>query len=463
MVKKLRYVMLSLMAMLCGSLWAQTVTIDFDNNYATLFPTLAGTSSSDSHDGDFTESTTSTPVEGVTVTVSAKISGSNENRIWSGAPRLRMYTGTFTVTGADITKIEFTANSNFNLSTTTGTLDGKTWTGKADEIVFDVAKNTQINKIVVTLGEGGGNAGDNDDPELPAGGTETEPWTVAEALAACANLGADEYVNDGAEVYVAGVITKIDEISTGYGNATYYISDDVEGSNSLEVYRGNSLNGDKFTSATEIEVGDSVIVCGKIVNFRGNTLEFTTGSKLVSLKKGEGNGNAGDEPTEPGETGTIDNPLTPSQAYDLVSAMPADQTSTADYYVKGKICSIKYTFSAQYGTATFNISDDGNASDKEFTAYSCLYFNNQKWQEGDAQVNVGDEVIVCGKVVNYYGNTPEFASQKNCLVSLNGTVTAINGTKTSAQSAQTYNMAGQKVTDNYRGLVVKNGKKVMMK
>ena len=54
MIKKLRYVTLSLMAMLCGSLYAQTVTIDFDNDYATLFPTLAGTSSSDSHDGDFT-------------------------------------------------------------------------------------------------------------------------------------------------------------------------------------------------------------------------------------------------------------------------------------------------------------------------------------------------------------------------------------------------------------------------
>ena len=374
-----------------------------------------------------------------------------------------MYTGTFTVTGTDITKIEFTGhNSNFNLSTTTGTLDGKTWTGKANEIVFDVAKNTQINKIVVTLGEGGGNAGDNDDPELPAGGTETDPWSVAEALAACANLGSGENLNDGAEVYVAGVITKINEVSTSYGNATYFISDDVEASNSLEVYRGYSLNGDKFTSATEIEVGDSVIVCGKITNYNG-TLEFATGSKLVSLKKGEGNGNTGDEPTEPGETGTIDNPLTPSQAYDIVSAMPAGQTSTADYYVKGKICSIKYTFSAQYGTATFNISDDGNASEKEFIAYSCLYFDNQKWQEGDTQINVGDEVIVCGKVVNYMGNTPEFASQNNYLVSLNGTTTAISGITTSAQSGQAYNMAGQKVSDNYRGLVVKNGKKVMMK
>ena len=100
--------------------------------------------------------------------------------------------------------------------------------------------------------------------------------------------------------------------------------------------------------------------------------------------------------------------------------MEGGAVSESDYYVKGKISSIKYTFSAEYGTATFNISDDGTDSGKQFIAYSCYYFGNQPWAEGNKQVNVGDEVIVCGKVVNYNGNTPEFASKKNYLVSLNG-------------------------------------------
>jgi exonuclease VII large subunit len=99
-------------------------------------------------------------------------------------------------------------------------------------------------------------------------------------------------------------------------------------------------------------------------------------------------------------------------------------TSEADYYVKGKISSIKFTFSAQYGTATFNISDDGATGGKEFIAYSCYYFGNQPWVEGNTQVQVGDEVIVCGKVVNYNGNTPEFASKKNYLVKLNSQTAA---------------------------------------
>jgi hypothetical protein len=104
--------------------------------------------------------------------------------------------------------------------------------------------------------------------------------------------------------------------------------------------------------------------------------------------------------------------------------MEGGKTSDADYYVKGKICSIKFTFSAQYGTATFNISDDGATGGKEFIAYSCYYFGNQPWVEGNTQVQVGDEVVVCGKVVNYGGNTPEFASKKNYLVKLNSQTAA---------------------------------------
>lgn len=166
MNKTLRFSIFSIMMMLCGVAFSQT-TIDFDNNYATLFPTLAGTSSNESHDGDFTEETTSTAVNGITVTVSAKTSGTNDNRIWSSVPRLRMYSGTLTVKGTNITKIEFTGHStNFNLSTETGSLSGKTWTGKANEIVFTVSRNTQINKMDVYVdGQGG------DDPEEFTGST----------------------------------------------------------------------------------------------------------------------------------------------------------------------------------------------------------------------------------------------------------------------------------------------------
>ena len=117
---------------------------------------------------------------------------------------------------------------------------------------------------------------------------------------------------------------------------------------------------------------------------------------------------------------TPEKAFTASEAYAFVSNMAAGQTSTEKYYVKGIISSIKYTFSAQYGTATFNFSDDGTTTSTQFIAYSTFYFNNEPWVAGNQQIKLGDEVIVYGQVVNYSGNTPEFASQKSNLYSLNG-------------------------------------------
>ena len=256
--------------------------------------------------------------------------------------------------------------------------------------------------------------GDDNQGSAGGSGTADDPYSVAKALQVCAEVGT---AGTSDNVYAAGIITSIKEISTSYGNATFVISDDADGTNALTVYRAYSLGNAKFTSEDEIKVGDKVVICGKLVNYNNKTPEFTQGCYIYS-KEG-----SGDETTS--STGTFDNPLTASQAYDAVAAMEKGVTSEADYYVKGKITSIKYEFSAQYGTATFNFSDDGNASDKEFIAYSTYYFGpEQKWVEGNTQVKVGDEVIVCGKVVNYNGNTPEFASKKNYVVKINSQTAA---------------------------------------
>ena len=513
------------------------------------------------------------------------------------------------------------------------------------------------------------------EPEVviePAGsGTAEDPYNVAAIIEQTASLADGEFFNNSNDVYVTGVVVETKEVSAQYGNATYYIADNAKSADRFYVYRGKLLDGASVAAETDLEVGDSVTVCGKIKNYKG-TLEFDQGNYLTYIKKsdgseqsgggsgsgsGEGKGTAdspynvtaaiaaasgtgvyvkgfivgsidgkattdakfsaetatasnvliavsadetditkcmpvqlptgavrtalnlvdnagnykkevtlygniekyfsvtglktvtyaildgteigtkpdggstgGDEikavtvaefnaapestnvwykltgtiknlkdgdlygnfdledatgsvyvygllaekggekkkfqelvtkyglangskitiignrgsyndkievvnayiSTDGGgsgtggdsSTGTLESPLTASQAYDIVAAMESGKTSDADYYVKGKICSIKFTFSAQYGTATFNISDDGATGGKEFIAYSCYYFGNQPWVEGNTQVQVGDEVVVCGKVVNYGGNTPEFASKKNYLVKLNSQTAA---------------------------------------
>lgn len=120
--------------------------------------------------------------------------------------------------------------------------------------------------------------------DLPGSGygTAESPFNVVRALALVESGNNDP----SAEVYVKGIISQIDEVSTTHGNATYYISDDGTDTNQLEIYRGYYLNGDKFTEETKdlLAVGKKVTIAGKLVLYGGTTIEFTTGSKIISIE-----------------------------------------------------------------------------------------------------------------------------------------------------------------------------------
>ena len=95
-----------------------------------------------------------------------------------------------------------------------------------------------------------------------------------------------------------------------------------------------------------------------------------------------------------------------------------DGGGSDEVFVEGIISKIVYTFSAEYGTATFWISEDGKFNDdltKDFEAYSVYYFGNKSWVEGNTQVAVGDKVILQGKLTKYVKNetsTYETSSKK---------------------------------------------------
>lgn len=125
-----------------------------------------------------------------------------------------------------------------------------------------------------------------------------EYWTVATALSKMA----DGYTG---QATVKGIISSIKEISTQYGNATYFLKDNLSDEAELEVYRGYYLNGDKFTSEDQLEVGATVVVTGELVDYNG-TYEFTTGSKILSYNgegsgSGDNNGSGDSGDDEPGD------------------------------------------------------------------------------------------------------------------------------------------------------------------
>ncbi len=295
-------------------------------------------------------------------------------------------------------------------------------------------------------------------------GTATNPISVADAIANAKAIGSTASAKD---FYVKGKISSIKfEYSAQYGTATYNISDDGSAGTEFTVYGSYYFESKSWQEGqTQIAVGDEVIVCGRIINYNDKTPEFADKKNYLVSLNGKTSSEVGpvDNPEDKMEHGTAAAPISVADAIDDAVAI-GTSASTGDFYVKGKICSIKYEYSAEYGTATYNISEDGSEG-MEFTVYSSYYFDNKKWQEGDNQIAVGDEVVVCGKIINYNGNTPEFVSKQNYLVSLNGnTATGIQNVRVSEMNGMVYNLTGQRVgKPTQKGIYLINGKKVLVK
>ena len=146
---------------------------------------------------------------------------------------------------------------------------------------------------------------------------------------------------------------------------------------------------------------------------RGHLLFLTTLTDGKQQQQGNG-------------SGTLTDPYTPAGAAAIASALASNAKTENDVYIKGKISridvnkdNVEQVFTAQFGNATFYISADGSKTD-EFYVYRTLYLGNRDWKEGDTQIKVGDEVIICGKLTNYQGKTPETVQKESYIYSLNG-------------------------------------------
>ena len=125
----------------------------------------------------------------------------------------------------------------------------------------------------------------------PSGtGTEADPYNVAGVLEYISGLGAD--TPSPKEVYIKGYAVELTDISASYGNATFTMSDNADGTaNKFTVYRAAGLGNQKVTDESFIKQGDMVVVCGKVTNYKGNTPETVQGKAyLVSVNGNKGGG-----------------------------------------------------------------------------------------------------------------------------------------------------------------------------
>lgn len=268
-----------------------------------------------------------------------------------------------------------------------------------------------------------GTGGEGGEEELQGSGAGTllDPYDCIAAINYCKQLGADTESTE--DIYIKGKIVSIEEeYSTQYGNGSFTISNDGSNSNTFKVWRALYLGNKKYTSGkTQIQVGDEVVIYGKVIYYYGNTAETSQGNAYLYSLNGVSEDAGGDTPDEPqGEakgSGTLDDPYNSVAANAYASSLASGETSSKKVYIKGIVSSIKEEYGTQFGNGTFYISDDGT-SNNQFYVFRALYLNNEKYTEGKEQIHVGDEVVVYGSVTNYMGNTPETVQGEAYLYSL---------------------------------------------
>ena len=99
-------------------------------------------------------------------------------------------------------------------------------------------------------------------------------------------------------------------------------------------------------------MGDEVVICGELMNYRGNTPETVSNAAYLYSLNGEGEGGGGgDTPTgEAKGTGTLDDPYNALGAANAVKGLSwtsnTEYQSTGDVYIKGKISISRVRFPA---------------------------------------------------------------------------------------------------------------------
>ena len=257
-------------------------------------------------------------------------------------------------------------------------------------------------------------------------GTAADPYNSVAVANYCKTLEAG--VESDKEVYIKGKVVSIKEqFSTSFGNGSFYIADD-ETSEKFYIFRSLYLGNRKWTTNDpELKEGDEVVVCAKVMNYMGNTPETVANKTyLVSLNGKTAGGTTPDTPTagEAKGDGTAANPFNSVAAQKYTAALEAGVVTDKEFYIKGKVQSVKEQFSAAFGNGSFYIADNANST--QFYIFRIYYFGGEKWKEGDMTLKEGDEIVVCAKLVNYMGNTPE-TNQGGKLISVNGKTSGEGG------------------------------------
>lgn len=275
---------------------------------------------------------------------------------------------------------------------------------------------------------------------------------------------------DGTKVLVKGIVTRTSAFNSKYTNLNYYLADANAADNELEVYRGMGLKGADITSADDIARGDEVFVYGTLKTFN-STKELDASSIILKQTKAE-------EKTSITAAGwatyvtarSVDFSKTSDvKAYTVAYSTTDDAiTLTPVTAVPGNTAVV---LKGNQGDYTFTTTTDAAAVSKnnlkfytkatEVAKAKTVYIlANNNGTVGFCPATVGSTVPAYKGYLSISGGT----TAKN-FFALDGTATGINSIAADKANGRDvrFNLAGQRVDKNYKGVVIVNGKKQLVK
>lgn len=209
-----------------------------------------------------------------------------------------------------------------------------------------------------------------------------------------------------------------------------------DGTGSVYVYGllaekgGEAKKFQELAAAKGIKNGCKITIIGN----RGSYTNKTTGEvKIEVMNAFFVSVEAGDTPEQPAEdVGSLDAPKTVAEALAAANALGDNETTTANWYIKGKVTrkantenEIGPNSEKKYKDMNYYIADDDTpgVAPVEIYVYRGKYLDGADFTSFD-QLNEGDEVIIYGQLQKYIDTknnnavTPEVKNSK--IVKLNG-------------------------------------------
>ena len=359
--------------------------------------------------------------------------------------------------------ITFLKNGSYVLTERSKATDGNgtysskdnvtTWKGPSNSVTFT---NKTVSKWLIKKIEVSYSIGD--------GKTDTDPYTVGDI---CTFF----YINwpPTKQRYIKGIVSKVGKYDSSAGTINYHLSDDGIDKNAIVVQEGKGLKDVNITNQHQIARGDTLTVYGhaeevgdSLVLQRPSLTSMEAFKDQVTIKAAGWATYVSHRPIDFSQTKGI-------QAFQT----KYDVTANA-------IVLTPVTTSIPANTAVVLKGDPGSYTFTNVASADPLNDNELTFYTADTPVTEERTVYVLSKKEGVCGFFP-FAKGKSMpsykgylLIKKNTaakpfyrvdakTPTDIRSIKQLQSQAVRYNLAGERVSNRYKGIVIENGRKIIVK